>query len=87
MGLFIEFIYWIVSLYSLLLIVHSLLSWFPQVRWSKWTRFLDELVEPVLRPFRRFNLVFFGLDWTPVVALLVIRWAARYLTMILAFLL
>lgn len=87
MGLFIEFIYWIVSLYSLLLIAHSLLSWFPQVRWSKWARFLDELVEPVLRPFRRFNLVFFGLDWTPVVALLVIRWAARYLTMILAFLL
>ncbi len=43
----------LIYLYSMLLFVYILLSWFPGVRFQEWYRALGMLFEPVLDPFRR----------------------------------
>lgn len=87
MEFIIQMLHLLVELYSFLLLANALLSWVPGVSNSAVGRLLDELVEPVLKPFRRFNLIFFGLDWTPVVVVVLLRVAVRYLSFFLAFLL
>lgn len=87
MEFIIQMLHLLVELYSFLLLANALLSWVPGVSNSPVGRLLDELVEPVLKPFRRFNLIFFGLDWTPVVVVVLLRVAVRYLSFFLAFLL
>lgn len=61
--------------YSLLLLVRVLLSWFPGNRgpaYYRWFRVLRRLTDPVLRPVRRYLPPFGGLDLSPLVALMLL---------------
>lgn len=58
------FLYRLIDVYSLLLLVYALLSWLPGAYESVIGRLVIWLVEPILKPFRRFNLHFGGLDFT-----------------------
>lgn len=58
------FLFYLVRIYSLLLVVYALLSWFPGGYQSALGRFIGSAVEPVLRPFYRLPLRFGGLDFT-----------------------
>lgn len=69
----------IVELYSYLLLGYALLSWFPALYHSPLGSLLEGLVAPVLRPFRRLNLQFMGLDFTIMVAMLVLNIGTRLL--------
>lgn len=53
-----------IQFYSYLLLAYALLSWFPGAYHSWLGQLLVQLVEPLIKPFRRLNLQFMGLDFT-----------------------
>ena len=64
----------LLRLYSLMLVVYALISWImhehhypPAVRW------LQSMVEPVLKPIRRFIPPIGGIDISVIAALLIIE--------------
>lgn len=58
------FLYRIIDVYSFLLLIYALLSWFPDAYQSTIGRWVIQIVEPLLKPLRRLNLQFAGLDFT-----------------------
>ncbi|MCI3134496.1 YggT family protein [Phenylobacterium aquaticum] len=86
-----KFIYFIVDnlfgLLSLAIVVSAVLSWLvafdvinlrnPMVA-NIW-RFLDAVTQPILRPFRRIIPSLGGVDISPIIVLLIIEGARRYL--------
>lgn len=54
----------LIKVYTYLLIAYALMSWFPGAYDSKIGRLISGIVEPILKPFRAFNLQFAGLDFT-----------------------
>ena len=72
----------IIQFYSYLLLAYALLSWFPGA-YNTWLgELLVQLVEPVIRPFRRFNFHFMGLDFTILAVVIVLNVLSRILMMI-----
>jgi len=56
------------QLLQLILIVRILLTWFPNVDWWKQPfKFLREVSDPILEPFRRLIPPIGGLDLSPIV--------------------
>jgi YggT family protein len=66
------------TLYSAAIIVRAFLSWFNISSHNQLARFLYEITEPLLAPLRRYVPVIGGLDFTPMVAL-VILWLVESL--------
>ncbi len=64
---------WALSLYSAMLVVYVLLSWFPGAQDSKLGRLLARLVQPFLGWFQQFIPPLFGLDFSPIAAFLVLE--------------
>ncbi|HEY73341.1 MAG: YggT family protein [Chloroflexi bacterium] len=60
------------DLYSFAIIIRSLLPWLGVSRYHPAMSFLIQITEPVLAPLRRYIPPMSGLDFTPMVALLVI---------------
>lgn len=56
------------------IVLQAILSWIPPLANSWFGRILDELTEPLLRPFRRFQIggAGFGIDLSPIFAYFVI---------------
>ena len=87
----IDLINWIFSLYSyviIAMIVMSLLISFgvvslsnPNVR--QMTQLLAQLTDPLLNPIRRFLPSFGGLDFSPMILLIVMRFVQQELNQIL----
>ncbi|MCK3936288.1 YggT family protein [Streptococcus suis] len=73
----------IVEIYSYLLLAYALLSWFPSLYTSLIGRLIRWLVAPILKPFRRFNLQFMGLDWTVMAAMIALNMGTRFLVQLL----
>lgn len=67
-------IYYIINvlsqIYYYMIIGYILLSWFPNARESFIGELLSKLVEPYLRPFRRFIPSIGFIDLSPIVALI-----------------
>lgn len=60
------------DLYSFAIIIRSLLPWLGVSHYHPAMSFLIQITEPVLAPLRRYIPPMSGLDFTPMVALLVI---------------
>ena len=71
------------KIYSYILIIYALLSWFPRLYSTPVGRLIIWLAKPFLKPFYKLNLQFFGIDWTVMVALLAIQFGTRVLLHIL----
>jgi YggT family protein len=56
----------------ILIFVRILLSWFPISPWHPLVRLLRSIVDPILRPFRRILPTFGGIDFSPLLAIIVI---------------
>jgi len=64
----------VIQLFSFLVLLWCLLSWFPNIRWydQPW-KTLDRIVQPVVAPFRKILPPINGIDLSPMVAMLVLQ--------------
>jgi len=67
---------WVLSLYTIILLVYAVLSWIPDLR-GRWTYYLAAVVEPVLSPLRRVIPPMGGIDWSFLVLILIINLVIR----------
>ena len=67
----------VLQLYQLMIVAWAFGSFFPQWRFQKWYRMLGEVVQPYMNLFRwlplRMQGAGGGIDFTPLVALLVLQ--------------
>jgi len=65
------------QLYQIALVVYILMSWFPGAYNPAVGRFLGRICEPFLSIFRRFIPAIAGIDFSPIIAFLVLEFAER----------
>lgn len=65
------------SIAELLVFARIILTWLPISPWNPAARWLRRIVDPFLRPFRRVLPTFSGMDFSPLLALLVLYAANR----------
>jgi YggT family protein len=70
-------------LYTLAFIARALLSWMRISYYHPVVRFLIRITEPVLAPLRRYIPPVGGLDFTPMVALIILGFVRELLRMLL----
>lgn len=74
------------NIYFYMIIFYVLMSWLPNVRDNFIGELLSKLVEPYLTPFRKIIPPLFGtLDISPIVALIVLEFAANGLKSIVTY--
>jgi YggT family protein len=72
----------IFTIYSLAFIARALLPWFSVSYYHPVMRFLVQITEPLLGPLRRYIRPVGGIDFTPMVALLLL-WFVEQLLQVL----
>lgn len=72
------------NLFSFLIILRIFLTWIPNIRWENqpWNT-IRAVVDPYLEIFRKFIPPFGGLDFSPIVALLVLQLIGNLIVYIL----
>ncbi len=72
------FVGWLLDLYAWIIIASALISWVSPDPYNPIVQTLRRLTEPVLRPIRRVLSPYqAGLDFSPLVAILVILFVER----------
>lgn len=74
-----------IELYSYILLAYVILTWIPSLYDTAFGKLIVSLVRPVLNPFRKLNLQFFGLDWTIFVIWIILNIISRFLFRMLLF--
>ncbi|KAA9007590.1 YggT family protein [Paenibacillus spiritus] len=75
------------GIYMWMIIFYVLMSWFPAISNSFVGELLAKLVEPYLAPFRRVIPPLFGtMDFSPIIAFFVLRYAVMGLQAIIIYL-
>ena len=72
-------LHWLLDLYSLVLFVAVILSWVNLPDDNPFVRVVRQLTEPVLAPLRKLIPPIAGLDLSPIVLLVGIRFLQRLL--------
>jgi YggT family protein len=70
------------NLYSVAIIIRGLLPWFGVDYYNPFMQFLIQLTEPLLAPLRAYVPPVGGLDFTPMIALILL-WVFEQLLQIL----
>ncbi|WP_153007660.1 YggT family protein [Bacillus coahuilensis] len=65
----------VLTMYTYVLIIYILMSWFPNARETSFGQVLSRLSEPYLEPFRRFIPPLGMFDISPIVAIIVLNFA------------
>ena len=68
-----KLLYGAVHVYTLVLLLYAIVSWFPDLRRGRWVYYLASVVEPVLIPIRRIIPPVGGLDLAFLVLLLFLQ--------------
>lgn len=68
----------------MLLFLYALLSWFPGAYQTSFGKFLARICEPYLEMFRKWNLSIGSMDFTIIVAVVVLKLAVGGLAVILS---
>ncbi|MDL4839986.1 YggT family protein [Aquibacillus rhizosphaerae] len=76
----------VLSFYSFALIAYILMSWFPGARESSFGKILTNICEPYLEPFRKIIPPLGMIDISPIVAILVLRFASDGIWVLYGFL-
>lgn len=70
---FIRFIDLLFSIYYIMIVVRVFMTWIPNIDWEKEpSRTLRTVVDPYLFIFRRFIPAIGGIDFSPVIALILL---------------
>ena len=75
-----------IEIYSYILLAYVVLTWIPSLYDTALGKLIISLVRPVITPFRKLNLQFFGLDWTVFVIWIILNVISRVLVRLLFFL-
>lgn len=75
-----------IEIYSYVLLAYVVLTWIPSLYDTALGKLIISLVRPVITPFRKLNLQFFGLDWTVFVIWIILNVISRILVRLLFFL-
>ncbi|SFA75222.1 MULTISPECIES: YggT family protein [unclassified Bacillus (in: firmicutes)] len=70
------------ELYYWALIIYILMSWFPSARETSIGRLFTRICEPYLEPFRKIIPPIGMIDISPIVAILVLRFASNGLAQV-----
>ncbi|GBG04674.1 YggT family protein [Lactobacillus rodentium] len=68
----------ILYIYSILIVIYTLLTWIPRTLQTKLGQILARIVEPYLNLFQRFIPPIAGISFAPIIALLVIYFVNNY---------
>jgi YggT family protein len=63
----------LIDVYATIILVRVVLSWLPVDRDQQWVRFIVDVTEPVVGPIRRILPPLGGLDFSPLVAMLLLQ--------------
>lgn len=69
----------VLSIYMWIIIIAALVSWVSPDPYNPLVRFLYRATDPVLRPVRRVVGVMGGLDFSPLIVILIIMFIRRFL--------
>lgn len=79
-----ELIINLLQLFNLLLLIWCVCSWFPAINWgSQPFKLLDDIVRPVIAPFRKIIPPVGNIDFSPIVAIICIQWIGGILVKVL----
>ena len=67
---------WLLNAYSWMVFACVILSWFPELQRNKIAEILSRIVDPFLAIFRKFIPSIGGWDVSPLVAILLLHFAA-----------
>jgi YggT family protein len=70
---------WAIQILIYLIVITSLLSWFHPRPGNPWVRLLHAVVDPVLHPIRTLLPSAMGMDFSPMVAILILWMLQRLL--------
>jgi YggT family protein len=68
---------------NILILARIVVSWLSVNPWNPIVRWLRRIVDPILRPFRRILPTFGGIDFSPLLAILVIYFVERLIESII----
>ena len=70
---------WAIQILIYLIVIASLLSWFQPRAGNPLVRLLHAVVDPVLHPIRAILPAIGGMDFSPLVAILILGWLQHML--------
>ena len=71
---------WMLTSLIYLVLVGAILSWFPNSRRSSFGRAVNAITGPLLLPFRALVPPLFGMDFSPLLAILLLSFLQRLLS-------
>ncbi len=78
-----ETLVYVLEIYFFMIIATIILSWIPSLRESRFYMYLFTLTNPYMRIFRGL-LVFGGLDFTPIIGIMLYRFGLNAFTQMVA---
>ncbi|WP_457601466.1 YggT family protein [Hydrogenivirga sp.] len=68
----VKVVHLLIQLLIILVFIHALGSWFPQIRESRFYELVDRIVEPMLRPIRQVLPYMGGVDISPMILIFIL---------------
>ncbi|MDQ7038790.1 MAG: YggT family protein [Aquificota bacterium] len=68
----VKVLHFIVQILIVLVFIHALGSWIPQIRESKVYYYIDRIVDPLLEPIRRVVPAVGGIDFSPMILIFIL---------------
>lgn len=69
----------LIDVYALIILVRVVLSWLPVDHGQAWVRFIVDVTEPLVGSIRRVVPPFGGLDFSPLLAMLLLQLMRNFL--------
>ncbi len=70
--MFLKLLHLLIQLLIIIIFIHALGSWFPQIRESRFYELIDRIVEPMLRPIRQVLPYMGGIDISPMILIFIL---------------
>ncbi|KZK38000.1 Cell division protein YlmG/Ycf19 (putative) YggT family [Lactococcus cremoris] len=79
----VKWLFWLLDAYSLVLVIYALMNWIPNLYNTWFGRVIVKISRPYLSLFENLPLRIAGLDFTILVALIVLQFIQRFIVIVL----